>query len=230
MSKNLEYEKKVKWLHGWGYVDPETGELKTHLFKEKTMDSDPRTDSMKYYEEGEINNLNQSPPEIAHLTEDGDFVAKEVDETEHSGGCITEQGHQAGIDEWLANGGAVLEPYPRELFIDVDSMSQDDDFQDAFTHMKMNCYPDARIIYMGKSRNHTGKKWFSRHYIIDLGFNTDIWTKVALQAMLRSDHRKEIISLGRIINGITNPSLFFETQEAADEIERARRRAYGNTR
>jgi len=198
-------EKLVNWLHGWGYLDLGTGEMKFKLFDER------QGEKMVHEERWQ-----DEPQEVISRV-------KANDKAHLSAGAITEIGHLEGIREAEKRGEVVLMPEPHELFIDVDSYEGDVNFYDAYDHMKMNCYPDAKIIYAGKSRNSTGKKPYSKHYIIDIGFPLDNFQRVALQAMLNSDHRREIISLGRMLNGINNPTLFFEKREAADTIYEARR-------
>ena len=57
------------------------------------------------------------------------------------------------------------------------------------------------------------------HYHIIITFSEDIsmWQRLAMQSILGSDHKREILNCARALNGDENPTILFRPKEEASE-------------
>ena len=145
---------------------------------------------------------------------------------DYIGAGITEESHSDTLKQVRKEGYIILTPNAGELFIDIDSRRQRQDFERAFEVFKRTLYPDALITYEGPSRS---GKWYHQHIIVYIGDGKFLTPKETIycQAMLRSDPTRELLSMARIQRGTNNPNVLFETDETMKAIYEARSKVHG---
>jgi len=106
--------------------------------------------------------------------------------------------------EAAENGLRIVEPKPNELFLDIDTDEQYARFEEAYAHMKRVL--KIKTFTLGRSR----RKITGKHITVTLGFEVNATERIALQAILGSDPRRETYSFWRVQNNDPIPTLFFE--------------------
>lgn len=113
-----------------------------------------------------------------------------------------------------ARGLEVRLPEPNELFIDIDSEAQLAEFDDLF-NMLLD-HVDGMSRSMGPSPSGRPGRY---HAVVRLPYPITLLERIALQAALGSDRKREILTWLRYRIGEENPSVFFERpQNAVEEV------------
>lgn len=100
------------------------------------------------------------------------------------------------------NGCTVVYPEGTHLLLDLDSVEDKVRFKKTFDLLKAKL--DAKILDKWISKGGTG-----RHVVIQVNRTLSHVERIALQAALGSDGKREIISLIRLWGGKPHPSLLF---------------------
>jgi hypothetical protein len=110
------------------------------------------------------------------------------------------------VQRWAAeNNLDVVFPQSDELFLDIDNYSSSLVYEENKDIVEQS--HGILSIIVTDSRSGRGKK----HYVVKLKRPVTTIERIALQAILGSDRRREANSLRRhIIDGETSPTLFFE--------------------
>lgn len=111
-----------------------------------------------------------------------------------------------------AQGLRVVYPAANELQIDIDSPAQAVAFGNIWPMFSSEF--EATISDRRPSRRGPPKE----HITVRLPFNVSEIERVALQAILGSDGRRELFGYRRIKSGITPVSIFVETPEPAEVL------------
>lgn len=105
-----------------------------------------------------------------------------------------------------ARGNVIVYPEDNELFIDIDSEQHFNTFRECWAIFKQHC---ASAEYIERS-SPSGEK-FHYHVVVKLPFMVDATERIAMQAALGSDPKREILSLVRLLlKGDTKATLFYE--------------------
>lgn len=111
-----------------------------------------------------------------------------------------------------AMGFEILIPKANELFIDIDSMDDWEWFSNNFASLSsfiVTKYPEWDILSaISDTESKSGEG--HRHIIVTLPFDMDDWQRIAMQAVLGSDRKRELLSCGRVISGNLPATLFAE--------------------
>jgi len=114
----------------------------------------------------------------------------------------------AAAVEYAANNGLVIvTPQPKELLVDIDTEEQYQHFVKMYDHLKTLIHIKNRLEH--KSR----RKPEGRHVTVLLGYEPTAMERVALQAILGSDPRRESYSIWRLHHNDPIPTLFYEKNE-----------------
>ena len=110
------------------------------------------------------------------------------------------------VQRWAAeNNLDVVFPKPDELFLDIDNYSSSVVYEENKDIVEQS--HGILGVVVTESRSGHGKK----HYVVKLKRPITVVERIALQAILGSDRRREANSLRRhVIDGETSPTLFFE--------------------
>ena len=107
-----------------------------------------------------------------------------------------------------AKGLVVVQPGPRELFIDIDDADSFELFLERWEFMQ------AAIGGSFEERSSPSRKPHRRHIYVTLGRPvTDNAERILLQVLLGSDRLHEILSWCSHVRGCDTPTLFFEKPE-----------------
>jgi hypothetical protein len=107
--------------------------------------------------------------------------------------------------EYAANEGLVVrEPKEDELFIDIDDFPSSQEFDRNYDIV------DRAIGIRNWKATPSRNKLGGRHIVVRLWRNVTPIERIALQAILGSDRRREAHSFARIEEGDKSPTLFFE--------------------
>ena len=102
----------------------------------------------------------------------------------------------------------IVAPKPFELFIDIDNGDDLELFDMMCAILTRNyVHTDTPRITPSQEEGHY-------HVVVSLDRPVDNMTRIALQACLGSDRKRELLSIIRALNGDTRPTVFFE--EVAD--------------
>lgn len=112
----------------------------------------------------------------------------------------------------MANGWTVVEPGPRELFIDLDSEEDRNRFEARLHRARAN---GMEILVRRDGPSPSGEKHRS-HVVLEMDHDLTPEHRIAWQAALGSDPMRELLSLVRIRKGIPHPTVFFEKLEVED--------------
>lgn len=103
---------------------------------------------------------------------------------------------------------SLLIPKPNELFLDVDTIQQLDR-----VNASLKVLDDNGIIYQKKE---LFSKSGNRHIIISLPFDVSDELRVAFQAALGSDPKRELLACLRILAGVEVVTVFFRPIKRGD--------------
>jgi len=107
----------------------------------------------------------------------------------------------------LADGFEILEPEGNELLIDLDTPEQIRMFHSQYEMLERNmcdeCYPLAKFIWPSRGGN-------GEHVYIAMDFNMTPGERIAFQAALGSDPKRELLSLIRFKKGDIKPTILVE--------------------
>lgn len=110
------------------------------------------------------------------------------------------------IEERAKDAGCVaLYPTARELFIDIDSDADYHVFEDHIETLT-ELWPNLRITHDDPSRN--GGE--GRHIVVTLPEDVTELERAALQAVLGSDRKRELLTIMAHFCGINGQTVFFE--------------------
>lgn len=98
----------------------------------------------------------------------------------------------------------VVAPQDNQLFLDLDGAEGIHNFLELWK-MFQNLFPAARIVKQTPSKSGVGQ-----HVIVQLASPEPATMRIAMQAVLGSDLKREMFSLRRVIDGDPEPTLFFE--------------------
>lgn len=108
-----------------------------------------------------------------------------------------------------ARGMIVVEPGPRDLFIDLDNGT---DELNGLLRLAAAAGLAIEVVEIWPSRT---EGHFHAH--LRTTFSLSLALRIALQAALGSDRQRELLSVARLMQGIT-PTVTFETPERAEKI------------
>ena len=128
--------------------------------------------------------------------------AKRTKESDFVGGSVV------AFARAKKEGWTVVLPQPNELFVDIDDEAGFERFMEFQEILGQNWGVVGVRDTQSKSGNPNRK-----HIVVTLGCDVDPITRIALQACLGSDRKREILSLVNIKSGDTNPTLFFEKEK-----------------
>lgn len=120
--------------------------------------------------------------------------------------------NQEQIEQARAAGLDVIEPGPDEIFVDLDSQ-QDQYVMEALLPLFSQNGLAIEVVKVSRSRN--GNK----HAYLKAGRSLTDLERVALQAILGSDRKREAMGFLRILNGIAPVTLFFEKPAVTVQAE-----------
>jgi len=112
----------------------------------------------------------------------------------------------AAEDSARGRGERVVHPRPDELLIDIDSREQYERYLDLFELLQDKLGGDVLVTYNQPSRS----KPEGRHVIVKLPFFVGNATRIAFQAALGSDPKRELLSILGHLDGDDKPTVFFE--------------------
>lgn len=104
-----------------------------------------------------------------------------------------------------AKGCGVVYPKPNELFVDIDSNRDFQAFKEAVEIFK-RFEPVTSWTYQPSSSGLPGRY----HVTVTLARVVSDFERIAFQAMLASDHKRELLSYGRLKNSEEHATIFFE--------------------
>lgn len=108
------------------------------------------------------------------------------------------------IKRMMVEGYRVVLPEPNEVFIDIDT---EDDYQLFLDQFKLI----LRDIGVVNKREHTSRNGLpGRHITLTMAFAMTDVERIALQSVLGSDPKRELLSMVRLIRGDKHPTLFVE--------------------
>lgn len=114
---------------------------------------------------------------------------------------------ETAIAEAAENGTRVVFPEARQLFIDIDS-------DEAYNHYLSMLAFVRRLFSLAERRETPSKEgWPHAHIVLDTERDLTPIERIALQAILGSDPKREFLSFNRIENDDPHPTLFFERKE-----------------
>jgi hypothetical protein len=122
---------------------------------------------------------------------------------------------KAFIEEQESNGMVILFPKEDELFIDCDTEEHFRIFIENFDMLNRNLLK-LKPLNLGVEKRSCIEMWESKggapgvHIIVQLPFNVDSTKRIAFQAALGSDPKRELLSLVRMENGDEFPTIFVE--------------------
>jgi hypothetical protein len=107
-------------------------------------------------------------------------------------------------------------PKPNELFIDIDSALAYETFQAGYALLREG---GQQVEIVRETPSPSGKPW-RKHIVIDLRrtVKSEI-ERIALQAILGSDLKREALSWLHLQSGTTDVSRLFEKPQPVEEIE-----------
>lgn len=118
--------------------------------------------------------------------------------------------HEAAVEKARARGLVVRLPKPNELFVDIDTFAAYERFKEQIEVLKRW----HRVVDVVESPSASGGA--HKHIVVTLGNHVTPITRIALQAMLGSDLKREMLSYGRLLTGSSpHPTLFFERPAGA---------------
>jgi len=112
----------------------------------------------------------------------------------------------------------IVVPGPRELFVDLDSEEALEECKGLVTTAVLSGIPiGGWDFWPSRNRGHY-------HAVIETLFDLTPAKRIAYQASLGSDRRRELLSMARLQMGI-EPTVFFETPQRAAEMAAQPRKA-----
>jgi len=114
----------------------------------------------------------------------------------------------AAIVTGFSRGFEVIQSTRNTLLLDIDS--EDDFNRYKFALPLVMEFLNIKEIQMWESKGLAGH----RHILITLNEDLHVLTRIALQAALGSDPRREIFAIERVKAGISEPSLLFRPKDA----------------
>lgn len=106
-------------------------------------------------------------------------------------------------------------PAPNELFVDIDSARDWERFKTAlemFSRMeKVRFWQDTPSASRGQHR----------HVVVTLGRDVSQFERIAFQAMLGSDLKRELLSFESLRAGQRHPTVFFEPKPGSKPVAKA---------
>lgn len=121
--------------------------------------------------------------------------------------------NQYAFDRALKEGLRIRLPLGNQLFIDLDGDEDLATFEGLLKILSDNIGVVDHVITPSKS----GLP--HRHIIVNLKHKVTMLERIALQACLGSDRKREILSFIELSNGDSAPTLFFEKQAESDVCE-----------
>lgn len=125
---------------------------------------------------------------------------------------FTEEARAIAIDHAKNRGLTVIEGSSNHLLIDIDSGAAHDQF-------------DRMILFLGDKLSILSIEWWysksgkHKHYYITLGEHLSAVQRIALQAILGSDPKRELLAIIRSTKGVAEPSLLFQPAEVKIETQ-----------
>jgi hypothetical protein len=108
-----------------------------------------------------------------------------------------------GAVKWAAeNNLDVVFPNNNQLLVDLDTYASTQEYD--------RTIPLVTEIYGLQDVSETRSRSGNLHRVVTLKTPISSMERIALQAILGSDHRREAHSLRRLMQGEANPTLFFE--------------------
>ncbi len=115
---------------------------------------------------------------------------------------------QGSLDQAFKQGVRVIIPKDRQLQIDIDSDDDYSRFTQAYDALKQH-YLNVPLYYKTSPSRNGGE---GRHITVEMTEELAQIERIALQAILGSDWRRELFSLIRVRKGEPLPTLFFEKE------------------
>lgn len=112
----------------------------------------------------------------------------------------------------LERGCSVVTPRPNELFLDIDTDEDLETFKGQISLLEL--YFEGDDIAWRAAQSPSGRPG-RYHVTVTVPRFVDEQERVALQACLGSDRKRELLSLKRIRQGHISPTCFFEKLAAA---------------
>lgn len=114
---------------------------------------------------------------------------------------------QEALDLARTEGWRVVVPTTKQLLIDIDNTADLEQFNLAFDYLsKFNLFGPKGFSQVNSKSGIEGRL----HITVDLSSAVTPVERIALQAILGSDWKREFHSMRRIQEGDTVPTLFFE--------------------
>lgn len=110
------------------------------------------------------------------------------------------------ILEQIKHGRSIITPKDNELLIDIDSEEDFKQFEEGIDLIQRNISEDIKITNIHPSKSGLPR----RHITVTLPFDTTPVERIAWQAALGSDFKRELLSLIRYLRGDIKPTLFVE--------------------
>jgi hypothetical protein len=111
-----------------------------------------------------------------------------------------------------ARGLEVKTPRPNELFIDIDNAR---DFARFKTLIEMFSRVEDVMTWADTPSASGGQH---RHVVVSLGREVTAFERIAFQAMLGSDLKREVLSYERAKTGSSHPTIFFEPKAGVKPV------------
>ncbi len=112
---------------------------------------------------------------------------------------------QGSLEEARKEGLRVILPEPKQLLIDIDTEANLETFNRNYLLLQ-----ELGVDLLGYSSRPSRRKIEGRHITVRLGWKPTVIERIALQAMLGSDLKREIYSFWRWQTGEAIPTMFFE--------------------
>ena len=110
--------------------------------------------------------------------------------------------HSDAVREAKANGFTVIASTPTQLQVDWDAPTLDGFWERMSLALQLGLVSGVQADWRSKSGNY--------HILVDLPAKTSTTERLALQAMLGSDWKREMLNLRRYQDGETNPMVLFK--------------------
>lgn len=121
---------------------------------------------------------------------------------------------KAFIARVIAEGYDVVSPKANELQIDIDTEEQYVVFHDSLAMLIANSTtPNPRVV---ERPSRSGLPHM--HISVTLPYDVTPWQRIAMQAALGSDPRREVLSCVRLMRGDEHPTLFVEAKKFGHDV------------
>lgn len=111
------------------------------------------------------------------------------------------------IEQCLSEGLEIIYPNEHELFIDIDSEEDYQRFKDSFEKLSWNI--NAKI-----KRDTPSKSGLpNRHIVVEMPYYLNPLERIALQAILGSDPKRELLSYISLKDDAETPTIFAEKRD-----------------